>query len=399
MRLAHAYGDGVPFPSMASREHVRNRSCGRYNMAQKQMLPGDACNHVCRGLLLQAQTGTARRQFDRAPARMRPYHKVRKRAGADTNRQRRLQMDKIRRALQVLLCVGSPWVIGVASVHAAEGSASTRESASANAAPSNEALQREWREKLRRSPAAAQANALFETRSWLPEPPLPRRPVARAPEPPTPPPFPYQFLGRLETDGKPRTIYLTKDNQVYSVAPGEVIEGTYRVVDVTPESMEVTYLPLNMKQQIAFSSIVPTVGRQASRASDTPSIVAPTTVPIPPSVSEPSRVIAPRTQSAPVDTSRSSQRQNNPEQAPVNRGSAGQQQTGAAPPTGASPAANPASAAAPPSLSPSPVVVSPPTLSAFGAKPPSEAPPAGATSPAPAPSGATAPSAASPGRM
>lgn len=302
-------------------------------------------------------------------------------------------MDKVRRALQELLCVGSVWVIGTAAVHAAEGSGATREGASAGAPASNDA-QRDWRDRLRRPPGNAQGNALFETKSWVPEAP-PRRPVARAPEPPTPPPFPYQFLGRLETDGKPRTIYLTKDNRVYSVAPGEVIEGTYRVIDVTPESMEVTYLPLNMKQQIAFSSIVPAVGRQASRASDTPAIVAPTTVPIPPSVSEPPRVSTPRVQSAPVDTSRGAQRQSNPESAPVDRGTAGQQQqpqqTGAPTATGATPAANPSGAAAPPALSPSPVVVSPPTLSAFGAKPPPEAPPAGATSPAQAPSEPAAP--------
>ena len=195
-------------------------------------------------------------------------------------------MHKVRRALQVLLCVGSPWVMGVHCVDAAEGSASPRDSTSANAAASNDSAQRDWRERLRRSSAATPGSALFESKNWLPEPP-PQRPVARAPEAPRVPPFPYQFLGRLEADGQPRTVYLTKNSEVYSATPGEVIEGTYRVIDVTAESMEVLYLPLNMKQQIAFANIVPTVARQGSRTSDTPAIVAPTSVSIPPPMNVP----------------------------------------------------------------------------------------------------------------
>jgi hypothetical protein len=242
--------------------------------------------------------------------------------------------------------------------------------------------------------------------------------TARPPEPPRAPPFPYQFLGRLETEGKPKTVYLTKDSQVYSATPGEVIEGVYRVIDVTAESIEVMYLPLNMKQQIAFSSIVPatapTVGRQGGRVSSTPAIVAPTSVSIPPPmnlsppVADRARNVPPTAQTAPAETARAAQRQNpdrqsnperqsSPEQTGAgNRGNVGQQQPAPAPATGATPPANPATAAAPPSLTPSPIVVSPPTLSAFGSSaPPSAAgrPPAPASSgaAAPAPSGAAAP--------
>jgi hypothetical protein len=313
-------------------------------------------------------------------------------------------MDRTRRALEVLLCVSVPWMTGV-HVHAAEASAAPREPAAANAASSNDSAQREWRDRLRRPTSTAPGNALFETKSWLPEPP-PKRPVVRAPEAPTPPPFPYQFLGRLETEGKPRTVYLTKDNRVYSVAPGEVIEGTYRVVDVTAESMELMYLPLNMKQQIAFSSIVPTPPRQTSRASDTPSIVAPTSVAIPPPMNlspppaAPVRGGPPTAQTVPAEGPRTAQRQNNPEAAP-DRPTAPQQQPGTAAAAGGTPAAKPAPAVAAPSLSPSPVIVSPPTLSAFGpAAPTTGSAPAAQTAPAAAPpSGAGAPQAPASGRM
>jgi hypothetical protein len=331
-------------------------------------------------------------------------------------------MHKTTLALQLLLCVGSPWAIGIQYVGAAEGSAAVPDSAAPNAATSGE-----WRERLKRPSASAPGNSLFETKSWLPEPP-PQRPIVRAPEPPRAPPFPYQFLGRLETEGKPRTVYLTKGNEVYSAMPGEVLEGTYRVVDVTAESMEVTYLPLNMKQQIAFASIVAPAARQtAGRApSDTPSIVAPTSVSVPPpmSISPPTAqgvqgevlppIPTPRTTvqrqegrpSAPPQQQQSQQQQQQqpqPQQQPQSQ----QPQQAAASPGGGAPAGSPVAPAPVSSLSPSPVVVSPPTLSAFGSSAPTQAPPSGApqtagaapAAPAAAPSGSAPPSAPPAGRM
>jgi hypothetical protein len=319
-------------------------------------------------------------------------------------------MHNMRRALQAVLSAGSLWVIGAQHLHAAEVPAPPREPAG-NAAASGDAAANEWRDKLRRPPSSTPGNALFETKSWLPPEP-PRRPVVRAPEPPTAPPFPYQFIGRLEADGKPQTVYLTKQDQVYAVAPGEVIEGTYRILDVTAESMEVMYLPLNMKQKIAFSAIVPTpvATRQGSRTPDSPSIVAPTSVSIPPpmNLSPPmatsGRGAPPAAQTAPGDR-RSVQRQN-PDPAAGDRENTGQQQGGAsagAPAAGT--AANPGASAGPASLVPSPVVVSPPTLSAFGSSPPAQGAQAGAPqgaggASAPAPAGAApTPNAQPAGRM
>jgi hypothetical protein len=321
-------------------------------------------------------------------------------------------MHKMTIALQVLLCVGSPWAIGVQHARAAEASAPSKDSTPANAGTSNNGS-REWRDRLRRLAPGAPGNALFETKSWLPEA-QPQRPVARAPEPPRAPPFPYQFLGRLETEGKPRTVYLTKGDQVYSVAQGEVIEGTYRVLNVTAESMEVTYLPLNMKQQIAFSSIVPPAARQTAgrAASDTPAIVAPTSVSVPP----PMNIGPPRADGVqsevipPIPSGRGVQRQNNPEQTTAARPSAPQAQQagtaagGAPAAAGGAPAANPGTPAAPPSVGPTPIAVSPPTLSAFGSSAPTQAPAANApqatgAAPAPAPSGTSTPSAAPASRM
>lgn len=396
----------APFVSMPHGQLVRSRSCGRYNMAKKQTLSGkDACSPTRAMVFSVGRLRTARliQQSVRMKGTlMRPDEK----RGQIVDSRWPHTMHKMTIALQVLLCVGSPWAIGVQYARAAEASAPSQDSPPANAGTSNNGS-REWRDRLRRLAPGTQGNGLFETKSWLPEAPPPR-PVARAPEPPRAPPFPYQFLGRLETEGKPRTVYLTKGDQVYSAAQGEVIEGTYQVLNVTAESMEVTYLPLNMKQQIAFSSIVPPAARQTAgrAASDTPAIVAPTSVSVPPPMNiGPPRADGVQSELVPQTPSgRSPQRQNNPDNPAARQNAPQPQQANTAAAAGGAPAANAGTPAAPPSVGPSPIAISPPTLSAFGSSTPTQppatnAPQAAGAASAPASSGTSTPSAAPASRM
>jgi hypothetical protein len=114
----------------------------------------------------------------------------------------------------------------------------------------------EWRQKVHRPAAAAPSATLFESRSWAPPPPPPP-PRASAPKSePVPPAFPYFYMGRVQAPGKPLTVYLTRDERVFSAGVGEVIDGTYRVVDIGSDRLDVVYLPLGKKQQIALSTIV-----------------------------------------------------------------------------------------------------------------------------------------------
>ena len=96
-------------------------------------------------------------------------------------------------------------------------------------------------------PAAGNA---FPAMSWyVPPPPMPP-PKPLPPPPPTAPPMPFSFMGRYE-DGEKLIILLVKGDRVYTVSEGEVIDNTYRVDRLTASQLELTYLPLNIKQTIS----------------------------------------------------------------------------------------------------------------------------------------------------
>ena len=96
-------------------------------------------------------------------------------------------------------------------------------------------------------PAASNA---FKAVSWYVPPPPPPPPKPLPPPPPTAPPMPFSFMGRYD-DGKKLIILLVKGDRVYTVSEGEVIDNTYRVDRLTVGQLELTYLPLNIKQTIS----------------------------------------------------------------------------------------------------------------------------------------------------
>jgi len=112
-------------------------------------------------------------------------------------------------------------------------------------------------ERLQQQDAPAKtdtaASHVFKAISWyVPPPPPPPRPPPKPlpPPPPTAPPMPFSFMGRYEEDGN-RIILLIKGERIYTVSEGEVIDNTYRVGRLTSGQLELTYLPLDIKQTIS----------------------------------------------------------------------------------------------------------------------------------------------------
>jgi len=93
----------------------------------------------------------------------------------------------------------------------------------------------------------------FGATSWYvpPPPPPPVKPLP--PPPPTAPPVPFTYLGLYE-EVQGKVIMLVKGDHVYTVSVGDVIENTYRIDSVGDGVVEVTYLPLNIKQSINTGS-------------------------------------------------------------------------------------------------------------------------------------------------
>ena len=87
-------------------------------------------------------------------------------------------------------------------------------------------------------------------------PAAPIEPVAVEPPPvviPTPP-FPFKYAG-VQRQSSGRTIYfLTKDNKLYTVEVGQILDELYSIDGEEGGQLTVTYLPLDRKQTISMGS-------------------------------------------------------------------------------------------------------------------------------------------------
>jgi hypothetical protein len=88
---------------------------------------------------------------------------------------------------------------------------------------------------------------VFGTQDWNPPPAEP--PPPPPPPPPSAPPLPFTYLGKAVSDGAVE-VYLARSGTTYIVRDNMVIDGTYRVDDISPPTLKLTYLPLNQVQQI-----------------------------------------------------------------------------------------------------------------------------------------------------
>ena len=102
----------------------------------------------------------------------------------------------------------------------------------------------------------------FAPRGWNAPQPAPVIPTLIAPEPqmpivataPTgPPPLPFQFVGQMN-DSTDQVVYLARGEQALLARPGEVLEGTYKVLAITALQIEFEHLPTGHKQALVFPS-------------------------------------------------------------------------------------------------------------------------------------------------
>jgi len=103
-----------------------------------------------------------------------------------------------------------------------------------------------------RTSDASNAGALFAPRSWYSPPPPPPAPAPVAAAEPTAPPLPFTFLGRY-TDGNDVTVYfVTRDDRVYDVKPGDAIDALYSIESADASQLVFLYKPLNTRQALAM---------------------------------------------------------------------------------------------------------------------------------------------------
>jgi hypothetical protein len=64
-------------------------------------------------------------------------------------------------------------------------------------------------------------------------------PVYVPPQPPAPPPIPLKFFGFANQPGEPRKVFLSKDGDVFIAGEGDIVDRRYKVVRITPNSVEI----------------------------------------------------------------------------------------------------------------------------------------------------------------
>jgi hypothetical protein len=88
-------------------------------------------------------------------------------------------------------------------------------------------------------------------------PEVPAEPVVVEPPPPVvipTPPFPFKFAG-VQRHSSGQTIYfLIKDNKLYTVEVGQILDSLYSIDGEEGGQLNVTYLPLDRKQTISMGS-------------------------------------------------------------------------------------------------------------------------------------------------
>lgn len=101
--------------------------------------------------------------------------------------------------------------------------------------------------ELRRAPFPDAPADPFTARSWAP-------PVAEKPAAPVaPPPLPYTYFGRMTEDGT-LYVFLQRGERSYTVKAGDMLDQQYRVDNITPNAVMITYLPLKQRQVLHTGS-------------------------------------------------------------------------------------------------------------------------------------------------
>ena len=78
---------------------------------------------------------------------------------------------------------------------------------------------------------------------------VPVQPVVVVPSPPTAPPLPFTYIGKMVEENK-IIVFVAKTDKHYSLKGGEIIEGLYAVKTIEPQKVVFNYIPLSIEQTL-----------------------------------------------------------------------------------------------------------------------------------------------------
>lgn len=104
-----------------------------------------------------------------------------------------------------------------------------------------------------KDPSASASGNAFAPKSFYVPPPRPRAAPPPPPPAPTAPPLPFRFMGVMKESPTKTLVFLSRDDQLYSVRAGDVLDRTYRVESIEPDGITFVYLPLNETQKLSIT--------------------------------------------------------------------------------------------------------------------------------------------------
>lgn len=97
---------------------------------------------------------------------------------------------------------------------------------------------------------------IFRAEVDIPKPivPVQKQPVVQIPQgPPPPPPINLKFFGFANKPGEAKRIFLSKGEDVFIAAEGDIIDRRYKILHITPVSVEVEDVLNNNRQSIPLT--------------------------------------------------------------------------------------------------------------------------------------------------
>ncbi|MEP6643762.1 MAG: hypothetical protein ABJA69_04660, partial [Acidobacteriaceae bacterium] len=74
-----------------------------------------------------------------------------------------------------------------------------------------------------------------------------------APGPPPPPPINLKFFGFANKPGEPKKVFLSQGEDVFIAAEGDIVDRRYRVLRISPVSVEVEDVLNSNRQSIPLT--------------------------------------------------------------------------------------------------------------------------------------------------
>jgi hypothetical protein len=100
---------------------------------------------------------------------------------------------------------------------------------------------------------------IFLAQAEIPQPVAPAQTEAEKlaaqgpPQPPPPPPINLKFFGFASKPGEPKKIFLSEGEDVFIAAEGEVVNRHYKVLRISPTSVEIEDVLNNNRQSIPLT--------------------------------------------------------------------------------------------------------------------------------------------------